>query len=184
VFPYHPDSSPEQPGGALYVPAQGAGRVDNASLYSVLYVSDAAAGAIAEAFGRFPEWTPAVLDGSPALPGSFRAIARYEFAGSRPVCELDDSARLVSLRLRPSEIVTRDYKRTRQWARTIFEQNKWSGVRWWSYYEPQWGSIGLWNLAGLRLLEVRQLLLEDTDLIAASHAITRRIVSRKNSFKP
>lgn len=153
--------------------------MDNPSLYSVLYLSDAAPGAIAEAFGRFPEWTPAILEGSPALPGSIRAMARYEFTGKPPVCDLDDAARLVSLRLRPSEVVTRNYNRTRVWARAVFEQNKWAGVRWWSYYEPQWGSIGLWSLAGLQLVDTRELRLDDPDLITASHDISRRIISAR-----
>jgi hypothetical protein len=50
VFPFHPDSSADKPGGALYVPPQGAGRIDNPDLYTVLYLSDAPVGAIAEAF--------------------------------------------------------------------------------------------------------------------------------------
>ena len=175
VFPYHPDAAPDEPGGALYIPPQGAGRIDNPALYSVLYLSDAAPGAIAEAFGRFPEWPPAILSGSPALPGSVRAMGLYELDGGPPLCDLDDAERLVSLRLRPSAVVTRDYDRTRAWARTIYEQRQWAGVRWWSYYEPQWGSIGLWDTAGLRLRDVRVLEMDDDDLVAAGRAILRRI---------
>ncbi len=47
-------------------------------------------GAIAEAFGRFPEWTPAIFSGGPSLPGSVRAIARYRLADDAPVRNLDD----------------------------------------------------------------------------------------------
>lgn len=155
--------------------SRGAGRIDNPSLYSVLYLSDEAAGAIAEAFGRFPEWSPAMLEGSPALPGSQRAIARFECGSEVAVCDLDDAARLLALGLRPSEVVTRDYTRTRAWARAVYEQGEWSGVRWWSYYDARWGSIGLWNTEGLELVNVRPLGIDDADLIAASRAITRRI---------
>jgi hypothetical protein len=175
VFPFHKDSTPDEPGGALYVPTHGAGRIDNPSLYSVLYLSDAAPGAIAEAFGRFPEWTPAILAGSPALPGSVRALGQYEFDDELPICDLDDAERLVSLHLRPSEVVTRDYARTRAWSRAIYEQRSWAGVRWWSFYEPQWGSIGLWDISGLRQTEIRELHLDDADFVAASRAIVRRI---------
>jgi hypothetical protein len=177
VFPFHADAAPEQPGGALYVPPQGAGRIDNPDLYSVLYLSDAAPGAIAEAFGRFPEWTPAILAGAPALPGSARALATYETGGDLRICDLDNARRLVSLRLRPSEVVTRDYGRTRAWARGIYEQRAWAGIRWWSFYDPQWGSVGLWNIAGLRLREVRVLRLDDPDLLTASRAIVRRVAA-------
>jgi hypothetical protein len=86
VFPYLAAAAKSEPGGALYVPPQGGGRIDNPGKYSVLYLSDAAAGAVAEAFGRFPEWTPAILEGSPSLPGSARAIARYRLAEDARIC--------------------------------------------------------------------------------------------------
>lgn len=116
-----------------YAPGRSAKRLDNPGSYSVLYVSDSATGAIAEAFGRFPEWTPAILGGAPSLPGSVRAIARYYLPDDLPVCNLDDPDRLSELRLRPSEIVSRDYARARVWARKIYEQGTWIGSRWWSY---------------------------------------------------
>lgn len=175
VFPFHKNSAPAEPGGALYVPPQGAGRIDNPALYAVLYVSDTEQGAIAEAFGRFPEWTPAILAGSRALPGSVRAIGVYELGDDPPLCDLDHARRLVSLNLRPSDVVIRDYVHTRAWARAIYEQDIWAGVRWWSYYEPRWGSIGLWSMSAVRLREVRPLRLSDEAMIAAARAIVRRM---------
>ena len=83
--------------------------------------SDAEAGAIAEAFGRFPEWTPAILEGSPNLPGSLRALARYSLSETAKICDLDDPEQLRLLGLRPSDVVSRDYGRTRAWARRIYE---------------------------------------------------------------
>jgi RES domain len=163
VFPYLAQAAAGEPGGPMYIPPQGSGRLDNPDLYAVLYLSDAAAGAIAEAFGRFPEWTPAILGGSPGLPGSVRALARYRLEDSAPVCDLDDAARLVELKLRP---------------RRIYEQKVWAGVRWWSYYVPEWANFGLWDVRGLSVEEVRPLALDDADLIAASRAIVRPI-SRK-----
>ena len=74
VFPALPGSAADEPGGALYIPPQQSGRIDNPGLYRVFYASDAEAGAIAEAFGRFPEWTPAILEGSPGLPGSVPSL--------------------------------------------------------------------------------------------------------------
>lgn len=55
-------------------------------------------------------------------------------------------------------------------------QGVWAGIRWWSYYDPRWASIGLWDQRGLILEEVRELRLEDAALIEASRAIARRIV--------
>ena len=160
----------------MYFPPQVSGRLENPEFYSVLYSSDSAAGAIAEAFGRFPEWTPAILRGSPSLPGSTRAVARYLLADDAPVCDLDDPDQLRRIGIRPSEVVSRDYVRTRAWARQIYEQRVWIGVRWWSYYEPQWASIGLWDIRQLMLDGVRVLRLDDSALIDASRAIVRRIV--------
>jgi hypothetical protein len=97
VFPYLAGCADDEPGGALYVPSQGGGRLDNPGTYSVLYLSDSAAGAIAEAFGRFPEWTPWILEGLPSLPKSVRALARYQLAEGAEVCNLDDPRQLLAL---------------------------------------------------------------------------------------
>ena len=161
VFPFLPRASPDEPGGPLYIPPQGGGRLDNPDLYAVFYASDAEAGALAESFGRFPEWTSAILEGSPALPGSVRPVARYGLAASARICNLDDPAQLAALGLRPSEIVSREYTRTREWARRIYRQGGWTGVRWWSYYDPRWSSFGLWDMSGVSIIDVRVLRLDD-----------------------
>ncbi len=176
VFPWVPLARAADPGGALYVPPQGGGRLDNPDLYSVFYAGSDQAGAVAEAFGRFPEWTSAILGPSPSLPASIRAIARYRLAESARLCDLDDPAQLVALGLRPSQVVSRDYSVTRQWARGIFEQRSWAGVRWWSYYDPRWSSVGLWKSGVLTFEEVRPLKLDDAAVLEAAHTLTRRIV--------
>jgi hypothetical protein len=150
--------------------------LDNPDLFVVLYCSDSPAGAIAEAFGRFPKWTPAVLEGSPGLPGSTRALARYRLADDARLCDLDDPEQLQTLDLRPSDVVSRDYARTRAWARRIFKQHIWAGVRWWSYYDPRWASVGLWETDRLTIEEVRKLRLDDAALLEASRVIVRRVV--------
>lgn len=181
VLPFLANARPDESGGALYVPRQGGGRLDNPELYSVLYLSDAASGAIAEAFGRFPEWTPAVLAVSPSLPGIARAIASYRLSDEAPLCDLDDPEQLKRLRLRPSEVVSRDYGRTRAWARRIYERRQWIGVRWWSYYDPRWASVGLWDIGRLKVEDVRSLRLDDPALVEASRTIARRII--ENSLR-
>lgn len=178
VLPFLPKARPDQPGGALYIPPQSGGRLDNPDLFSILYLSDSAAGAVAEAFGRFPEWTPALLEGRPSLPGSVRALARYRLPENVRVCNLDDPGQLVALALHPSEVVSRDYGRTRAWARRIYEQGGWAGVNWWSYYDPRWASTGLWRIDRLAVEEVRELRLEDSAVLEASRTIVRQIVTR------
>ena len=177
VFPYLAGARADKPGGALYIPSQGGGRIDNPGTYPVLYLSDSPAGAIAEAFGRFAEWPPAVLEGIPALPGSVRALARYRMAEGGSVCNLDDPRQLLDLELRPSEVVSRDYTRSRSWALRIYQRKLWAGVRWWSYYDPVWTSFGLWDIGNLGLTEITPLRLDNPHLLTASRTIVRRIVA-------
>ena len=176
VFPSVPTAATGEPGSPLYVPPPGAGRLDNPDLFSTLYLADSAAGAIAEAFGRFPEWTAAMLHGPSALPGSARALAAYHLPGENRLCDLDDPRQLLALGLRPSGVVSRDYTKTRAWARRIFEQRDWSGVRWWSYYDPRWFSIGLWTTDPLTVRHVEPLHLKHPAMLEAARIIARRIV--------
>jgi hypothetical protein len=177
VFPWRDEVGDHEPGGALYIPFQGGGRLDNPGVYSVLYLSNSPAGAIAEAFGRFPEWSPAILQSGSAARQSVRAVGVYALHDEAAICDLDDPQRLLELALRPSDVVTRDYDRTRAWARRIWEQGTWTGVSWWSYHDPRWASVGLWNIDGLKVQSVRQLRLNDADLLEASRVIVRPITS-------
>lgn len=176
VFTYLVHARVDAPGGAVYVARQGGGRLDHPEMYSVLYLSDSPAGAIAEAFGRFPEWNAPILEGSPGLPGSTRAIARFQLANNASICDLDDPVVLQELGLRPSDVVSRDYMRSKAWARRIYEERKWAGVRWWSYYDARWASFGLWDIRDLKLEYVRILHLDDPDMQEAGRIIARRIV--------
>jgi len=177
VFPYVAGADDHAPGGAFYVPSLGGGRIDNPGVYPVLYLGDSAAGAIAEAFGRFAEWTTSILESAPGEPRSVRAVARYRLPDEAPVCNLDDPERLLSLRLRPSDVVTRDYARSRAWARLIYDQKIWMGIRWWSYYNPACYSFGLWDTSCLVLETVTPLRLDNPDLLEAGRTITRRVIA-------
>lgn len=178
VFPYLVESDAAGPGGPLYVPPQGAGRLDNPALYSVLYLSNSEAGAVAETFGRLPEWSAAMLAGHPAIAGSVHAVAVYDLARPETICDLDNPAQLQAFDLRPSQVVSRDYVRTREWARHIYRLGRWHGASWWSYYDSRWASVGLWNREGLRVSAVRPLGLEDSAVIEAARVICRRMVRR------
>jgi hypothetical protein len=99
-----------------------------------------------------------------------------------PICNLDDPVVLHTLGLRPSDIVSRDYTRGRARAQRIYEQRGWFGVRWWSYYNSQWASFGLWNFGQLKLEEVNLLRLDDPAFLDASRTIARRIVTHPNKI--
>jgi hypothetical protein len=171
VFPWKEHAREGEAGHALYVRTpQGSGRVDNPERYLVVYLSDAPTGAIAEAFGNHAVWSEQLLQGPPSFPNSVRALGTYTAEGR--ILDLDDPQSLVERELRPSAIVTRDRARTQRWALAIFQERRWSGVRWWSYYKPEWGSYGMWGHDELDPVEVTPLA-ERLDLVqqAASEVV-------------
>lgn len=148
--------------------------MDNPDRYSSLYVGDSAAGAVAEAFGWAATWSRGMLRGHPSLLGSAQALVEYEADDAAlSICDLDDARRLVVLALRPSEVVTRDRAVTQAWAAQIFDAGGFAGVRWWSYYDPRWGSLGLWDVGGLTVAQVTPLTLEHPAVVAAAAVLNR-----------
>jgi hypothetical protein len=56
----------------------------------------------------------------------------------------------------------------------IFDEHRWVGVRWWSYYYPDWGSLGLWAHEHLSVREVVPLSRLHASVIEAADTIQRR----------
>lgn len=157
VFPWLDSASEGEPGHPLFVPTpQGHGRVDNPDRYLTLYASEDPVGAIGEAFGNHSEWTPYLLQGPPDLRGSRRALAVYD-ATAVDFLDLDDADELRARGIRPSRVVTRDRATTQGWALEVFLEQTWSGVRWWCYYKPEWGSFGVWKHEQLKVEDVLDL---------------------------
>lgn len=138
----------------------------------MLYAADAPEAAVAEAFGNHSVWSDALLAGPPALPGSSRALARYSMEGD--VLDLDDPKHLVLRSLRPSRVITRSREITQAWALSIFLENRWLGVRWWSYYNSDWGAFGLWRRSTIRVAEVTPLARNHPAVVRAGQALGRR----------
>jgi hypothetical protein len=175
VLPWLRGAAETDPGGALYVPPQGAGRFDNPAQYEIFYVAESREAAIAEAFGRHPLWTASMLNGIPSLPGSVHALATYGLADAAALYDLDDPANLVTLKLRPSDVVNRDYTVTQALALRIFTTGTVSGLRWWSYYDPAWANVGLWDTAALTVVDIRPLSIMDSTVVRAARTISRLI---------
>ncbi|MBI4728170.1 MAG: RES family NAD+ phosphorylase [Acidobacteria bacterium] len=172
VFPWLPGARAGDPGHPPYVPRpQGAGRINNPEAYLVLYASDSPVGAVAEAFGNHSVWTEHLLAGRRDMPRSRMALAAYEIGA--PVLDLDDPAVLRARGLRPSRVVTRDRPRTQRWALDLFRERRWAGLRWWSYYDPDWGSHGVWDPACLVLAEVVPLTADHPALVDALRILHR-----------
>lgn len=176
VLPYLSNAPSGEPGHPLFVPTStGANRIDNPASYDTLYLGDSPLCAVAEAFGWAPRWNAGLLRGSPALPGSDRALVQYELDDHAQICDLDDADRLTALRLRPSRVVTRDREVTQTWAMKLYDGGQFAGVRWWSYYNPDWGSVGLWDTAALTITNVVVLTADHPAFVAAAAEIIRTI---------
>jgi hypothetical protein len=161
------------------VRTQGAGRVDNPEHYLVLYGSDAPAGAVAEAFGNFSTWSPALFEGPPALAGSARALAQYRL--DLDVLDLDEPRHLVARELRPSGVITRRRDVTQAWALSIFREGLWAGVRWWGFHNPDWGSYGLWDLGHVTVEAVEPLKVDHPAVTEAKRALPRGWETRRRA---
>lgn len=170
-------TDPSRNGHPAYVwPRQGHGRVDDPrGEYLVLYLGDSAAGAVAEYLGNYARWTPAVLEPPPAAPPESRlGLARFRFTDD--ALDLDDPEILSEWALRPSSVVTRDRDVTQRWARAIYDTGEHAGVSWWSYRDPRWASLGLWDRTGLEVSdEVDELTLDHPAVLEASEVISRVI---------
>lgn len=176
VVPYLDTADEGEPGHPLYVPTStGANRIDNPGVYDALYLGDEPACAVAEAFGWAPRWNAGLLRGTPSLPGSVRALVSYELDEGSAVCDLDDADRLAELGLRPSRVVTRERTVTQAWARDLFDAGEFVGVRWWSYYNPDWGSVGLWDIAALTVTDIVVLTIHHSSFVAAAAEVIRVI---------
>lgn len=164
VSPVDPGAARGEPYHPGYVPASsGAHRVDNPEMYDTLYLSGSAAGAVAEAFGTMAVWGDYLTE----HPRGFtRRLATFELT-DRPVLDLDDPAALGHRSIRPARVVTRDRSTTQQWAAAAFAEGAWGGISWWSYYDPEWMSLGLWCEPSRGAIDGLDLV--DTEGIGAGH---------------
>jgi hypothetical protein len=150
VFPFDAGAAPTDRGGALFVPApSGAGRIDNPKVYAVLYTASTATAAIAETFGRLPVWRADTFVHGSGLP---YALATYELPAGVQLFDVNDIDALRAIGVtRPTDIITHARSTTQAWARKIFELGGHAGIIWWSYYNPAWPIVGLWEHSGLQV---------------------------------
>lgn len=142
VCPIDSTARPASPYHPAFVPrSTGQHRIDNAERYDTLYVSGAAAGAVAERFGVFAEWGDWLLE----HPRGFEVqLVTFDLSADRAVLDLDNATALAERSLRPSRVVTRNRQVTQTWAAEVHAEEQWAGISWWSYYDPDWVAGGLW----------------------------------------
>jgi len=174
----------------MYVPGDtSANRASNVGRYREWYFALEESGAVAEAFGDFPEWSEEMFI-YPKLPGSRRALGRYLIPDSTPLLDLDDAKNLWERGLRPTQVVTRNRSVTQEWSLRIFEerntagQRRWSGVRWWSVHRPQWRTVaywghqkdGSWEAWTPEFLKVEELSLDHPAVVDAARELNKPIL--------
>lgn len=181
VFPHLPSAAAGMPGHAYYLhPSSGAGRLDNPSRYSVWYLSHDACGAIGEVFGNQEAWSDAMFS-FPKLPGSRRALATFTLPDDLPVLDLDDAQTLLDRGLRPTQVVSRNRSATQTWALRVYEerddrgQQKWHGVKWWSFHRPQWRLMGYWGPMQPRIVDVEPLDTKHYAVLDAANTLCKSI---------
>jgi hypothetical protein len=152
--------------------------LDNPEHYRVRYFAATPAGAVAESFGTLTRWAPAMFAFPGLGPAAARALGMYEVPDDTPILELDDARALLDRRLRPTQVVTRNQPVTRTWALRIFREPRgWAGVRWWSYYRPEWPIVGLWRDEGLRVRAAEPLSLDHPAVDEAARELAKERAS-------
>jgi hypothetical protein len=151
VFPYSPSAAVGEPGHPLFTPpSSGSNRLDNPGTYDVRYFAEQPAAAVAETLGQLVSWEPQVFRAGRS--GRRRALATLELPPEVRLLDMDDAQNLLDRDLRPTQVVRRDLAVTQAWALNVHEERvskrgarRWDGVRWWSWYRPEWPVLGIWS---------------------------------------
>jgi hypothetical protein len=165
--------------GTLWVPRvfQGDGRHDNPDLYGCLYLADRPLSCVAEQLAAFRgQRLSAALLRRRGLP---LALAAIELDDRAALIDLDDPVVLRREDLRPSRVATRDRSITQPQARLMYRRHRGAaGLRWWSSWEALWVNVTLFDRAAsrLRVMETRELALDDPALVEAAEWFGLRIV--------
>jgi len=176
IIPFVTEAKKGEPGHPLYFPPnQGMARVDNSNHYAVGYLATSGSCAVSESFGYLSTWDAMMLRPIKTLPESRWAIVAYTLKKESVIFDMDDAANLLKLKIRPSRVVTRDRAVTQSWALKVFKSSASAGVSWWSFYNPDWSCVGLWDLPKLKVKGVEELTLENSWVEEASRATNRPI---------
>lgn len=158
MFPYREGVAVDEPGHPLYVhPDQLSGRWDNRALYRAIYLASSAEAAIGEAFAHLSRWTATMLP-VPTIPDAQRALGVYSLdTDAHRLLDLDDPAELVRRTLRPTDVAQRASVVTQHIAATVFAEQRWAGMSWWSRHLPYWTLHVLWDASILRVDRIEPL---------------------------
>ena len=178
-FAWRRGARDDAPDGPLWFPRvfQGEGRHDNPDAYGCLYLSDRPESCIVEQLAAFRgQRLMASILRRRGLP---LALARLELDDDAGLLDLDDPAVLRRERLRPSRVATRRRAITQPQALDLYRRHPAAaGLRWWSAWEALWVNVTLFDraAAGLRVVDVHELTLEDPNLLEAAELFGLRVI--------
>lgn len=112
---------------------QGAGRHDNADLYTAIYCSIDKVACVSEAIQNFIPLT----DDNLIRAGKRLHLAQFTIDDNRKIVNADDPRVLLERTLRPSVVATRNRSVTQPTARAIYDAGE-DGLLWWSTIESSW----------------------------------------------
>ena len=148
---------------------QGGGRFDNPHQYAALYAAESAAAAVGELFGSSSTWLASEIERS--KEDRPRCLVSFD-AEEGALCDLDDANVLVSLGLRLSDVVRRNRDHTQEVAQRIWRAGETAGLRWWSYWRPEWHVVTLWT-PGLDPPWFAALTVDDVESLSIDHPAVR-----------
>lgn len=178
AFAWNATARHDAPDGPLWFPRmfQGEGRHDNPDTYGCLYLADRPVSCVVEQLAAFRgQRLSASLLRRRGLP---LALASIELADAARLLDLDDPALLRRERLRPSRVATKQRSVTQPQALTLYRRHPdAAGLRWWSTWEALWANVTVFDRAAraLRLVDVRELVLDDPTLVEAADLFGLRI---------
>ena len=189
VDPDWPDLNPWEPFHPLFVPLdrQGGGRFDNPDHYAALYASATSEGAVGETFGNYATWLAAEL--VRAKQGRPRCLVTLEVPDDVKLVDLDDPEVLLSLGLRPTDVVRRNRDHTQRIALRLWldhSANDHRGIRWWSYWRPEWVVTMLWSettgppsFKDAEVVEVEEIAADHAAVVHAAESLPRYLPRKK-----
>lgn len=180
VFPHLDTAKPGESGSGTYLHRpQGGNRLDNPNDYDAWYFGLTPEAAVGEVFGDLGQWRDSMLQ-LPSLKGSRKVLGIYEVDDTIAVLDMDDAKVLLDRHLRPTQVVARNYAVTQGWGLDIFNEGRWTGVRWWSFQRPHWTVFCLWEPVGgpcpARYVDHEDLDLSHRSIVDAARSLERPII--------
>lgn len=82
--------------------------------------------------------------------GLRRALATFSVPDNLSLFDFDDAFSLLEIGMRPSQVVIRNKAYTQGKSAALFAEQhhgeqKWAGVKWWSFHRPTWTNVMLWS---------------------------------------